>query len=228
MNKLIYVILIFLFSISAFGEVESKCFGTPADGSLKDGWQLPSEGSNFRAYSSVGVLAGRNYVHSRVYRTVLSAYEILHKSNPNVTYVYGETGYKEGGIFKPHKTHRNGLSVDFFVPVVDSKGVPRELNIRIINKLGYNIEFNKEAVFNGLKIDFESVAKHIEALNIASKKEGIGVEFVIFDNAFREMLSKTSAGKKLVNEVKFSVKKPWVRHDEHYHVNFSVKCSARA
>jgi penicillin-insensitive murein endopeptidase len=225
MNKLIYVIFVSLISLSALGEVESQCFGNPGAGSLKNGWQLPSNGKNFHAYSSVGVLAGRNYVHSSVYRTVLAAYEILNKSNPSVIYIYGETGHKEGGEFKPHKTHRNGLSVDFFVPVINSNGEPRELNIGITNKLGYNIEFNKEAIFNGLKIDFESIAKHIEALNIAAKKEGIGIEVVIFDNEFQKMLFKTNTGKKLENKIKFSIKKPWVRHDEHYHVNFRVKCS---
>ena len=225
MNKLIYVILLSLISLSALGEVESQCFGNPNAGHLKNGWQLPSYGKNFHAYSSIGVLAGRNYVHSSVYRSVLAAYEILEKTNPNVIYIYGETGHKEGGEFKPHKSHRNGLSVDFFVPVVDSKGEPRELNIGITNKLGYNIEFNKEAIFNGLKIDFESIAKHIEALNITAKKEGSGIEVVIFDNEFQKLLFKTNTGKTLENVVTFSVKKPWVRHDEHYHVNFRVQCS---
>ena len=108
MNKLFYVILLSLISNTAFSEVESQCFGDTTTGSLKNGWQLPTLGKNFHAYSSIGALAGRNYVHSSVYRTVLNAYEILQNTNPKVIYIYGETGHKEGGEFKPHKSHRNG------------------------------------------------------------------------------------------------------------------------
>lgn len=226
MNKVIYVVLLSLISHTASSENESQCFGNPNAGSLKDGWQLPSSGTNFHAYSSVGVWAGRNYVHSRVYRTVLNAYEILQKTNPKVMYIYGETGHQEGGEFKPHKSHRNGLSVDFFVPVVNGKGEIKELDIGVTNKLGYNIEFSSQAEFDGLKIDFESIAKHLDALNVAATKEGIGIEVVIFDNQFQKVLFKTATGTKIQNEITFSVKKPWVRHDEHYHVNFKVKCSS--
>ena len=214
-----------LVSSAAFAEPESQCFGDANQGSLKHGWQLPSNGDNFHAYSSIGVIAGRNYVHSSAYRTVLTAYKILQKTNPGVTYIYGETGFKDGGEFKPHKSHRNGLSVDFFVPVINSKGEVAELDIGITNKLGYNIEFDDQGKFNGLKIDFESIAKHIDALNIAAKQEGIGIDIVIFDNQLQKLLFETPTGKKIRNEVLFSTKKPWVRHDEHYHVNFKVRCS---
>lgn len=225
MIKLLYGIILQLISLAAFCEPESRCFGDTNTGSIKNAWQLPSSGKNFHAYSSIGVLAGRNYVHSSVYRTLLAAYEILQQTNPKTTYIYGETGFKEGGKFKPHKSHRNGLSVDFFVPVIDMKGNSKQLDIGITNKLGYNIEFSGEAQFSDLKIDFESIAKHLDALNIAAKKEGIGIELVIFDNQFQQFLFKSDTGKKIANQMIFSTKKPWVRHDEHYHVNFKVKCS---
>lgn len=225
MNKLVFLILLSLISCTAFSETESQCFGDTNTGSLKNGWQLPTSGKNFHTYSLIGVMAGRNYVHSSVYRTVLNAYEILQSTNPKVTYIYGETGHKEGGKFRPHKSHRNGLSVDFFVPVVNSKGEAKELDVGITNRLGYNIEFSQEAKYNELAIDFESIAKHLDALNISAKKEGIGIEVVIFDNQFQKLLFETVTGKKIKNEMTFSIKKPWVRHDEHYHVNFKVKCS---
>jgi penicillin-insensitive murein DD-endopeptidase len=225
MNRLFYVILLSLISQAALCENESQCFGDTNTGSLKNGWQLPTSGKNFHAYSLIGVMAGRNYVHSSVYRTVLNAYEILQNTNPIVTYIYGETGNKEGGEFKPHKSHRNGLSVDFFVPVVNAEGKIKELDIGVANKLGYNIEFSQEAKYNGLTIDFESIAKHLDALNISAKKEKIGIEVVIFDNQFQKLLFETTTGRKIKNEINFSTKKPWVRHDEHYHVNFRVKCS---
>ena len=96
----------------------STCFGSTADGSLENGWKLPSSGPNFEAYSSLGSLLGRTYVHSDVHDVVLTAYTALEEAAPDKVFVYGETGKKSGGEFDPHKTHRNGLSVDFMVPVI--------------------------------------------------------------------------------------------------------------
>ena len=73
--------------------------------------KLPAKGLNFSAYSRIGVLVGRTWVHSRVYHAVVAAYEMLARSCPEKFFVYGETGWKNGGRFRPHKTHRNGLSV---------------------------------------------------------------------------------------------------------------------
>jgi penicillin-insensitive murein endopeptidase len=213
------------YSLPCFSKSESKCFGGTANGKLENGWQLPSSGKNFEAYSTLGVVAGRTYVHSKVYRVILAAYKNLEQSNPTVTYIYGEMGFENGGRFKPHKTHTNGLSVDFFVPVVDSKGKSEQLDIGVTNKLGYNIEFNSKGIYKDLAIDFESIAKHIDALNTAAIEEGIGISVVIFDNEFQKRLLLTATGKTLQNRITFSVKKPWVRHDEHYHIDFKVQCA---
>ena len=42
----------------------------------------------------------------------------------------------EGGWLRPHKSHQNGLSADFFVPVVDAGGRPSKLPISAVKKLG--------------------------------------------------------------------------------------------
>lgn len=220
---LVGIFLMFL-SLSVFAEPESQCYGDTTNGRLENGWKLPSSGENYQAYSSLGVIAGRTYVHSKVYRTVLGAYEILRKSNPGVRYIYGETGFEDGGQFKPHKTHRNGLSVDFFVPAINAQGKPAMLDIGIANKLGYNIEFSVDGKLGDLRIDFESIAKHIDALTTAARKESIGIELIIIDNQFQKLLFATPTGSKIKSAVTFSVKKPWVRHDEHYHINFHVPC----
>src|SRR5689334_12892526 len=54
MNR-IALIIICLFSLqSASAENQpSTCYGTPKDGRLENGWQLPSSGKNFEAYSSL-------------------------------------------------------------------------------------------------------------------------------------------------------------------------------
>lgn len=226
MVRIFFALYLMTLSLFLWAQAESECYGDPNNGSLKNGWQLPDSGENFHAYSSIGVLAGRNFVHSKVYRIVLDAYEILQKTNPNVIYVYGETGFKGGGLFRPHKSHRNGLSVDFFVPVIDSKGVPAELDIGVSNKLGYNLEFDSKGRIGELSIDFESIAKHLDALLMAAKNQRSNIDVVIFDPRFQVLLQATPTGAKIKNKIRFSMKKPWVRHDEHYHVNFMVPCLA--
>ena len=86
---------------------DSTCYGTTSNGHLENGVKLPSEGANFVGYSTVARLAGRTYVHSSVKNIMLAAYKDLKKDQPNKVYKYAETGLKEGGQFKPHKTHRN-------------------------------------------------------------------------------------------------------------------------
>jgi penicillin-insensitive murein endopeptidase len=49
---------------------------------------------------------------------------------------------------------------------------------------------------------------------------------VIFDNQLQKHLFADPTGRKLVGLMPFSVKKPWVRHDEHYHIDFIIPCKS--
>lgn len=202
----------------------SICHGNYASGSLEHSQQLPSHGENFTAYSALGVQAGRTYVHSKVYDVIVDAYKTLEITAPGKRYIYGETGLKMGGRFRPHKTHQNGLSVDFFVPVLNNRNESVDLPIGITNKLGYNIEFDQSAIYDELRIDFDAMAEHLLALRRAADKHSVGIRVVIFDNAYQPQLMATATGKKLPALLTFSVRKPWVRHDEHYHIDFIVPC----
>lgn len=218
------LILLFYFQQSYAEKAASTCYGTTKDGRLENGWQLPSSGKNFEVYSSLGAIAGRNYVHSSVYKVVLAAYKSLETTALDKVFIYGESGFKEGGRFRPHKTHGNGLSIDFFVPVINQDGLSVKLPNSMMNKFGYNIEFDQNARFENLSLDFEAMAKHLLALKTAADSQGIGIGVVIFDNSFQKKLFATPTGRKLPDLILFSVKKPWIRHDEHYHIDFNVKC----
>lgn len=226
MKKSAYALVLLAFSSTAFaGEREqSVCYGTQEKGKIEKAWQLPTSGSNFTAYSRVGVAAGRNYVHSSVYAVVMDAYKDLQQNYPQKKYVYGETGWKNGGRFRPHKTHQNGLSVDFFVPIIDQSGQSIPLPTSPLNKFGYNIEFTSNGRYQNYKIDFEAMAEHLLALKKATDKSGVKIWRVIFDNDLQKLLFQTSKGKELQSQLTFSKKKPWVRHDEHYHIDFIVPC----
>lgn len=226
MKIIIYPLLIVAFAspVSSAERQDSVCYGTQENGRIENAWQLPNSGSNFSAYSRVGVAAGRTYVHSSVHAVVLDAYKALQQNLPQAKYVYGETGWKNGGRFRPHKTHRNGLSVDFFVPVIDETGKSVPLPTSPLNKFGYNIEFTSNGKYQNYKIDFEAMAAHLLALKNAADQRGVKIWRVIFDNDLQKLLFQTSKGKELQAQLTFSKKKPWVRHDEHYHIDFIVPC----
>ncbi len=215
-------------TLSATGaDAESRCYGTPANGRLERGVRLETEGPNFAPYSSTGVLLGRTYVHSKVAAVVQAAWEQLHKSSPGKIFVYGETGWSDGGRFKPHKTHQNGLSVDFMVPILDAGGKSVPLPTSVFNKFGYDLDFDARGRLDEYRIDFEAMADHIYHLHRqAGKVDGIRLKRVIFDPRLQPFLWKTKRGPYLKKHVTFSRRQAWVRHDEHYHADFEVGCKA--
>lgn len=188
--------------------LESTCYGTSSNGRLENGIKLPTQGENFVSYSTTAGLLGRTYVHSKVKTIILSAYAELETKMPDKVFKYAETGFQQGGQFKPHRTHRNGLSVDFMVPVVNKSGTSVHLASHYFNKLGYSIEFDKKGNYNDYKIDFEAMAAHIVGLHKASVKHGGDIRRIIFDPKLQPFLFKTRYGGYLKREIKFLKKEP--------------------
>jgi penicillin-insensitive murein endopeptidase len=203
---------------------ESICYGTVSKGRLEGGVKLPSRGNNFAGYSSMAAGLGRTYVHSKVRQVVVAAYQAVERTAPNKTFVYGETGWAAGGRLRPHRTHQNGLSVDFMVPVLDKDGRSVPLPASPTNKFGYSLEFDVNGVLADYRIDFDAVAEHLYQLHTAAKAQGVGLALVIFDPPFLPKLFATSRGAFLQENINFMKGKAWVRHDEHYHVDFAVPC----
>ncbi|BFM15700.1 hypothetical protein R50073_18830 [Maricurvus nonylphenolicus] len=200
------------------------CFGTTSNGRLEQGVKLPAEGKNYVGYSAVARIAGRTYVHSTVKDIVVAAYQNLESSQPGKVYKYAETGFKQGGEFKPHKTHRNGLSVDFMTPMKNQKGESVHLPTHPLNKFGYDIELDSQGHYDGLSVDYEALAAHIVSLHKEAKSRGYELWRVIFDPQLQPGLLETQYGEYLQKHIQLSKKRSWVRHDEHYHVDFSVPC----
>lgn len=222
-----YLVAVFLAlpcAVIAGEKEESACFGTTDNGRVEKAWKLPTSGKNFTAYSDIGAAAGRTYIHSSVYRIIVNSYKDLEMHMPQKKLVYGETGWKNGGRFRPHKTHQNGLSADFFVPVIDENGNSLPLPTSPLNKFGYSIEFTAHGRYKTYNIDFEAMGAHLLALKKAADQQGVKIWRVIFDNDLQKLLFQTSQGKQLQSQLTFSKKKPWVRHDEHYHIDFFVPC----
>lgn len=203
---------------------DSQCYGSVSRGRLEGGVPLPTRGANFSAYSSIAAAAGRTHVHSKVHGVLLAAYAALEKSQPGKVFVYGETGWASGGRFRPHRTHQNGLSVDFFVPVVDAAGRSVPLPTELAERFGYDIEFDAQGRHGEHRIDMEALAEHLYQLHVAARAAGIGISLVIFDPAYLPRLWATPRGPFLKQALPFMKGKPWVRHDEHYHLDFTVPC----
>lgn len=216
---LAYTIMVLPLSVQA----KSTCYGTTKHGKLKNGVKLPKTGKNFTNYSDTLHDIGRTYVHSSVRDVVVASYKQLETSAPNKVYKYAETGFKEGGKFVPHKTHQNGLSVDFITPVT-KQGKSVHLPTHAGNRYGYDIEFDKNNNYKGYRIDYEALAAHLVALHQQSRKSGIRIWRVIFDPKLQPQLFKTKHGAYLKKHLTFTKKRSWVRHDDHYHVDFSVSC----
>ncbi|MBK9571736.1 MAG: penicillin-insensitive murein endopeptidase [Rhodoferax sp.] len=206
---------------------ESRCYGTVSNGRIEGSVKLPSSGPNFTTYSSLGA-AARTHVHSKVAEVILAAYAAVEQIDPTLRYVYGETGWPAGGRIRPHRTHQNGLSVDFFVPVRNAQGQSVALPVGVTNRLGYDLEFDQDARYTEYRIDFPAMAEQLYQLHAAAKAQGVGIARVIFDTAYLPRLFATPRGAYLQQTLPFMRGRPWVRHDEHYHVDFAVKCGAIA
>ncbi|GLR71010.1 penicillin-insensitive murein endopeptidase [Agaribacter marinus] len=203
---------------------ESICYGTTSNGKLENGVNLPSSGKNYVEYSTVARLAGRTYVHSQVKNIIVNAYQSLEIEQPSKIFKYAETGFENGGQFKPHKTHRNGLSVDFMTPVIDEAGQSVHLPTHPLNKFGYDIEFDANDKYEEYAIDYVALAAHIVVLHREASAQGVGLWRVIFDPKLQPKLFETKYASYLKEHIQFSKKRSWVRHDEHYHVDFDIPC----
>ena len=199
----------------------SRSVGSPANGRLENGKRLPTAGRNFAAYSRLGALLGRNSVHGAVRDTVLAAYEEMQKTVSDQFFVYGETGWPTGGRFRPHRTHQNGMSVDFMMPVRDAASEHVVVfPTSPLNKFVYGEEFDRSGNNGNLRIDFDAVARHLAALDRAATGRRLKIQRVILAPEFLPLLRQTPAGSRLEGRLPFMSTPAWIRHDEHYHVDF--------
>lgn len=197
-----------------------------AHGSVRDGWiegarRLPFRGENFTTYSFPGYLFGRTYVHEKVRKTVLDAFAVCAEKLPETTFVIGETGLPHGGIFHPHRTHRNGLSVDIMTPLLRNEK-PYHTH-HLFNLWGYGLEFDDLGNLDKhTSIDYQSLGEIILALKEAAHQNDLTIEKVIFDPVLRPPLFATEAGKK-IRDLPYTKNRIILRHDDHFHIDFGVR-----
>ncbi len=202
----------------------STCYGSTKNGRLDNGVKLPSEGKNFTSYGYIPKLLGRTYVHSTVKNVVIESYDKLVEIHPDYIYKYAESGFESGGLFKPHKTHQNGLSIDFMVPVFNNNKKSAYFTTNAFNRYGYDVDFDRNGKNGTHQIDFDALGAHLVALNKAALNNGITVWRVLFAPELQQKLYASRYGRYIKKNILIPNKKSWVRHDEHYHVDFKIKC----
>jgi penicillin-insensitive murein endopeptidase len=206
------------------GSAPSVCRGDVVGGRLEGGRRLPYAGDNYRAYSLILFAAGRTFMHSKVRDAMRDAYAEVFKTRPELRFVYAESGWPWGGPIPPHKTHANGTSVDFHVPVRGEDGRVAEVPTSIFNQYGYSTRFDRAGRYGGLTLDFEAMGEHLLALDKAARAHGIRIRRVIFDTNLQPKLAATRTGAAAKARMAFNARNAWVPHSEHYHVDFEVGC----
>jgi penicillin-insensitive murein endopeptidase len=200
----------------------SKSAGTVAQGHLEHGRPIRPWGPGYATYSYLGAAIGRQYVNEAVRDALVASFAAVAAREPRRTIVVGETGWPSGGRFWPHRTHQNGLSVDVFMPLMDATGAPARPDTWPWNKFGYGLEFDAEGRLGGLRIDFEGLAGFLRELQAQAGARGLAIQKVIIAPEFVPLLLATPSGQQIGPLAALLSRGPaWVRHDEHFHVDFT-------
>jgi penicillin-insensitive murein endopeptidase len=213
-------------SPATHSEPPAISYGAGRCGKLEGGVALSCSGDNFEAFTSLACLLGRNYLHPLVTETILEAYGELAQKMPNRKWQYGDLGWKNGGSFRPHKTHQNGLSADFFVPMVNRAGEPVTVPTSLFNKFGYGLELDGAGRLKDRTVDWAAITDHLLALEKAGAPYGVSIQRVILAAEFHPLLLRADPRAEKFRDrlIRQSV---WIRHDEHYHVDFDIPAKLR-
>ena len=200
----------------------ATCYGRPGEGRLEGGVALPLHGKNFQAYSRMATGLDRFYVHPIVHAILLESFATLSSNRPALRFMIGETGHAKGGPFRPHRTHQSGTSVDLFVPMKDAQGAAAHLPAWPTNKFGYALDLDKAGRLGDLQLDFDALAVLLSTIEAVARRHEAPLKQVILAPEFRPLLFKADPR---LRALPFLKGKAWVRHDEHIHLDFGVRCA---
>jgi len=110
------------------------------------------------------------------------------------------------------------------VPVLDATGGSVPLPTGALDEFGYGIEFDASGSYEDLRIDFAAITSHLFFLERQAAARGVTIRRVILAPEFQERLAGTPHWAEVSARVPFSRARPWVRHDEHYHIDFLPGC----
>ena len=201
--------------------------GSVSNGALENGKLVPFAGDNFQYFDTSSYLAGRVFTSDGVKKAVINTYSELGKLVPGRQFRVMECSNEHGGKLFPHKTHQNGLSVDFMMPLIKD-GKPY-YGLDDLGKDHYWLDFDNEGKYlkdKTISIDFDLVAQHILLLNENAQKVGLKVSKVIIKIELKNELYASKYGIKLKSSGIYIVKSltPTINglHDDHFHIDFKT------
>ena len=204
--------------------LKSISHGKVSDGSIEHSKLVPYFGKNYSYFDTTSYFSGRAFLHEDVLKIALNAYKKLENYSDR-HYRIMECSNKKGGKLFPHRTHQNGTSIDFMMPLLKEGKPFYELDS--IGVSHYWLTFDEQGKYsedNSVEIDFETIAKHILTLNEEANKIGWKIKKVIIKIELKDELYATPSGKKIKQEGIYVVqglsKIINALHDEHYHIDF--------
>lgn len=221
-----YSCIVTEFARSPKGNGISQSKGTVGKGQLVNGRRFPFRGDNYRYFSRMSfTFFNRAWVHEKVLDISLAAYGEMERQLPTQDFLIMECSHKEGGRMWPHRTHQNGTSIDFGTPLLKN-GKPYYLHHHF-GVWHYMMAFDKYGISNAnsnISIDFETMGKHILALDKTARQRGMYIKKVIFKIDLKDDFFASKSGKKVKKKgIYFAQRLPEQidnLHDEHYHIDF--------
>lgn len=138
-----------------------------------------------------------------------------------------ECSLQEGGQLPPHRTHQNGLSIDFMTPLIKNNQPYYKLDDMGFSHYLLGFDNNgKYAKDTSITIDFDLIAHHILLLQKHASKNGLRIKKVIFKMELKDELFDSFYGKRLKQSGIYITKHltPFINslHDDHYHIDFEL------
>lgn len=208
--------------------IPSISLGNVGSGRLEHGKLVPFSGVNFSYFDTLSYTSGRAFVNDKLLSTLQETYSNLEETLPKEHFCIMECSNEHGGKIHPHRTHQNGLSVDFMTPLKKDGASYYDLD-----KMGathYLLEFDNDGKYtkdSSITIDFEKMALHLVTLEKAARNNGLKISKVILKTELKDNLFASSYGKQLMESGIYFTKSltPMINslHDDHYHIDFDLK-----
>ena len=211
-------------------DTASASIGTVGNGSLKHAKLMPYKGKNFIYFDRKSYLAGRGFMNGLLLSSVLDTYDSLSRVLPHHYFNIMECSNEVGGEMFPHKTHQNGMSIDFMMPKL--KNDKPYYGLDTIGASHYALNFDDDGKYTrdpSITIDFNLVARKILLFDYFARKNGLNIFKVIIKIEFKDELFATEYGKILKESGIYVVQglSPLINrlHDDHFHLDFGFTYS---
>jgi penicillin-insensitive murein endopeptidase len=203
--------------------VDAVSVGSPQEGRLVDGFEVPLEGPNHR-FLNRSAKRGTHHTTLEVGVLLWRSAQSVAKAHPGPPLLIGDCSLEAGGAVERHRSHRSGRDVDLLFYVTDARG-------RATESPGFE-RFDGRgrcmAEGCGLRLDLKRNWWLVRTL-VASRRPA--VQYVFVSNPIKELLLRwaESHGEhpELLRRARLVLRQPSdsAPHEDHMHIR--TFCSRR-